>query len=371
MAKILVIEGDKATLLDKTKFIEEGKLQDYLENYPSLIPLGEIVEGVPDLLCIGREVGIPSGAIDLLFIDEDGLLTIVETKLAKNPEARRTVVGQIIEYASYICGWTADKVYEVANAYLKSERAPQKYKNLSLYEAIQKLSGISPEAEGEFSAENFSNSIERNLRSGKMRLLIAVDELVEPLRATITFLNKNSNFDILLLSVKNFEESKTRKVLIPTLFGPVKPPTPPMEIWTEPKFLKKVEECEKDVAETIKRLLEFAKSNGTAEWGRGKTRGSFTFVRFKNEARISIFTLLSDGEIWLNFGVMWNRVSKETLELFRAELNGIPNINIPGDAVTRGTFPSIKVKALIEPSNLDKFENAVLSLCQKIEAEEQ
>jgi len=109
MAKILIVEGDKATPLDQAKFTEEGKLQEYLEQYPSLIPLGDVVEGASVLLCIGREVGVPSGSIDLPFIDKDGVLTLVETKLAKNPEARRTVVGQVIEYASYIYGWTTEK----------------------------------------------------------------------------------------------------------------------------------------------------------------------------------------------------------------------------------------------------------------------
>ena len=119
MAKILLIDGENIKTLDKVRFTEEGKLQDYLEKYPSLIPLSEIVEGASDLLCIGREVGAGPGSVDLLFIDKDGLLTLVETKLVKNPEIRREVIGQIIEYASYVSQWTADKVYRVANEYLK------------------------------------------------------------------------------------------------------------------------------------------------------------------------------------------------------------------------------------------------------------
>lgn len=213
MAKILVIEGDKVTPLDKTKFTEEGKLQDYLEKYPSLIPLGEIVVGASDLLCIGREVSAGPGTIDLLFIDKDGLLTVVETKLAKNPEARRTVVGQIIEYASYVSQWPADDIERIANDYFKSDKVPEGYKDKTLYDAIRQL-GME-----ELSDEEIRASIENNLRNGKVRLVIAVDELVEPLRATVTFLNENSKFDILLLQVSNFEESKSRKVLIPSLFG--------------------------------------------------------------------------------------------------------------------------------------------------------
>ena len=115
MRKILVIEGDKATTLDEIEFIEEGKLQDYLEEYPNVIPLSEIVEGASDLVCIGREVGAGSGSIDLLCIDKDGLLTIIETKLRKNREARREVIGQIVEYASYVSQWAADDVFRIAN----------------------------------------------------------------------------------------------------------------------------------------------------------------------------------------------------------------------------------------------------------------
>ena len=63
MAKILLIDGENVKALDKIKFAEEGKLQDYLEEYPSLIPLAEIVEGASDLLCIGREVSAGPGAI--------------------------------------------------------------------------------------------------------------------------------------------------------------------------------------------------------------------------------------------------------------------------------------------------------------------
>ena len=364
MAKILVIEGDKATPLEETKFTLEGKLQDYLEEYPSLIPLGDVVEGASDLLCIGKEVGVSSGAIDLLFIDKDGVLTVVETKLAKNPEARRTVIGQIIEYASYIYDWTADKVYEIANDYLKSD----------LDEVMGKFVG------DEFSAEDFRNSIEQNLRKGKIRLLIAVDELVEPLRATITFLNRNSKFEILLLSLKSFEERKTtRKVLIPTLFGYI-PPTPTEEkrrYWTEAEFLKDVEDkkCEKEVADTIRKLLEFAKRDGKIKWGTGAVTGSFSFYELK--MGLSVFTVYSSGSMSLNPGWMiaWQKVKQKEkiLESFRAELNQIPGINtLPEGAFYQPdvSHPPQKVQFLTQGDNLERFEKAVRSLCQAIEAEE-
>ncbi|TET40272.1 MAG: hypothetical protein E3J66_07075 [Dehalococcoidia bacterium] len=361
MAKILVIEGDKATLLDKIKFTGEGKLQDYLEKYPSLIPLGEIVEGASDLLCIGREVGVPSGSIDLLFIDKDGLLTVVETKLARNPEARRTVIGQIIEYASYISKWTADDVYRVANGYLKS----------NLDEIIGERS------EQEFLAEDFRSNIEQNLKDGKIRCIIAVDELVEPLRATVSFLNSYSNFDILLLQVSSFEESKARTVLIPSLFGyatkTIKTDGPRRQ-WNEDTFFadleKRAEESEIDI---VRELYNFTKGNADkTSWGTGAFVGSFPFRKSRYGISVSIFTVQSDGWIWLNFGQMKGTNVKEgILESFRAKLNEIPGINIPEEVVSIGKFPGITTRVLTEAENLRNFQDAVMALCQQMESSEQ
>lgn len=355
MAKILLIEGENTKVVEKTKFTEEGKLQDYLEKYPPLIPLAEIVEGASDLLCIGREVGAGSGAVDLLFIDKDGLLTVVETKLAKNPEARRTVIGQIIEYASYISQWTVDDVYRIANEYLKS----------NLDEVMQKMS------EGEFSDDNFRSNIEQNLKSGKIRLIIAVDELIEPLRAMVTFLNSFSNFDILLLQVSSFEESKTRKVLIPSLFGYVTKPTGAgRKHWDSESFFTDIRErCEPKIIDTISELYEFTKSNADSiSWGTGALVGSFTFRKSRYGILTSIFTVYSDGSIQLDFGEMKGKeVKEEILQSFRAKLNEIAGINIPEEAVSVGKFPSMTAEILTEAKNLKDFQDAVSALCQQLE----
>ena len=41
MAKILTIDGENIKPLEKAKFNLESDLQDYLEKYPSIIPLDE------------------------------------------------------------------------------------------------------------------------------------------------------------------------------------------------------------------------------------------------------------------------------------------------------------------------------------------
>jgi hypothetical protein len=124
-------------------------------------------------------------------------------------------------------------------------------------------------------------------------------------------------------------------------------------------------------------LFEFAKSNGKVKWGTGPVRGSFTF--YEPKMGLSIFSVYANGDMSLNPGWMtaWKKVKQEEeiLESFAAELNQIPGINpLPEGAFYEpsygDTYRSQKVKFLTQGDNLDKFEKAVLSLCQKIEAEQ-
>ena len=56
---------------------------------------------------IRREMGVPSvdggsaqWSLDHLFLDQDGIPTIVEVKRASDTRIRREVVGQILDYAA-------------------------------------------------------------------------------------------------------------------------------------------------------------------------------------------------------------------------------------------------------------------------------
>jgi len=350
MAKILLIDGDYKTVIDKVKFTEEGKLQDYLEEYPTLIPLADIVEGASDLLCIGREVIAGPGFVDLLFIDKDGLLTVVETKLAKNPEARRTVIGQIIEYASYISQWTADDVYRIAGEYGKS----------NLDEVMGNMS------------EDFKSNIEQNLKNGKMRLIIAVDELIEPLRATVTFLNSHSNFDILLLQVSSFEESKTRKVLIPLLFGYAtkeggsQPPKPKIN---EEIFLARCREGgyerEEELYFKAKALKESRRANGDfINWG--VSGYSYNIAWKDNPAGVLIFCGYGNGRLSL-----WLYIIEKSAEVGQRYLENLRKIAVFGSKVDdyrKHKEPGFSTDELAE-ADIDAFISAIRELAMSLEAE--
>jgi len=66
----------------------EEQLQEFLFANPRSLPLDEIDNSFGPLIPICRELQTDAGPIDLLFANPSGLLTIVETKLYENGDAK-------------------------------------------------------------------------------------------------------------------------------------------------------------------------------------------------------------------------------------------------------------------------------------------
>jgi len=96
---------DKRVVLNGQE-INELWLQNLLDQVPGLLPVESIDERVmTPLFSLGTEISTPAGPIDNLFLSKNGYLVLVETKLWKNPEARRVAVAQILDYATHLRGW--------------------------------------------------------------------------------------------------------------------------------------------------------------------------------------------------------------------------------------------------------------------------
>jgi hypothetical protein len=64
-----------------------------------LLPIGAIEPALAGAISVCTELPTPSGFVDNLLATDRGDLAIVECKLWRDPQARREVIGQIIEYA--------------------------------------------------------------------------------------------------------------------------------------------------------------------------------------------------------------------------------------------------------------------------------
>jgi len=334
-----------------------------------LLPLREVEDNPPAMIAIGREVSVPSGAIDLLFLDASGRLTIVETKLARNPEARREVIGQIIEYASYVCQWDADQIERQANEYLSEKGANQ----APLYAALaSKMGGSDVPLEPDL----FRSKLEENLRKGSIRLVIAVDELVEPLRSTVTFLNSFSTFDLLILQLRDFALDTEKHVFIPSLFGYSKPAAvgaaAGRKAWTWEEFFADAEQrrSPEEVA-VIRALHDLAMTTGRAQLGTGTTTGSSTYrVSADGRRWCSLITVYNISGIQIAFGgLSWWGVPLEVradFRDFRERLNAIPGIRIPGDEVVLEKYPSIPFGPFVQADNFERLKEALLWLREEV-----
>jgi len=208
---IFLIREDKLVEMSEQSYDSEDKLQKLLADYPDLLAGGQINSESPRRwLLIKREMGLPSSdqgsnrwSIDLFLLDQDGIPTIVEVKRSNNPEIRRKVVGQMLDYAANaVVYWPVE--------HLKETFISENDKHEELLARF---------LEDEFTPKEFWEKVERNLQTGKVRMLFVADKIPPELRRIIEFLNEQMNSaEVLAVEIKQFVGSDM-KTLVPRVIG--------------------------------------------------------------------------------------------------------------------------------------------------------
>uniref|UniRef100_A0A7V4KBL8 DUF91 domain-containing protein n=1 Tax=Fervidobacterium pennivorans TaxID=93466 RepID=A0A7V4KBL8_FERPE len=332
----------------------ESELQKLLVESPSLITIDEIREGASPLVFAVSEFGLPgSGASDVLAFSPQGDIAIIECKLAANPEVKRKVIGQILEYAAYLWGMSYEEV----------DGRIQKLKGKSLADLVAEC------VAGEWDEEQFREGVKQTLEAGSFILIIVVDEINEELRRIIRYLNEcsKSAFSLHALEMKRFQIDQI-EILIPHLYGISTKPTVSKERgqWSEEEFFKVLEEKNTpNIVDLVRDLYDWSVRTADRVWfGTGREVGSFTFHYLKEGKTISVFTIYTNGKLTLNYGWMKTQLPKETLEGFHKKIHEIPSLQ--QIAADFSKWPSVKVDALIETENRENFKNAVLWLKTQI-----
>ncbi|WP_422485415.1 hypothetical protein [Gudongella sp. DL1XJH-153] len=188
------------------KLFQEDWLQKVIYDYPALLPAGDVESVFSPLISIGREISTNAGPIDNLFISPQGYLTIVETKLWRNPEARRVVVGQIVDYAKEVSKWSYEDLNSKVRAYSKST----KNQDLGVIDLIKESYNLDEEEESEL-----IDSITINMKRGKFLLLIVGDGIRESVEdmAEYLALTPQLHFTLALVELKVFDTGEGRLIL--------------------------------------------------------------------------------------------------------------------------------------------------------------
>ena len=111
----LVSKDDTQVPMRETLYEYEAELQELLANHPEL--LLSTADDAPALLLIKQEVGVPGDenegdnfSLDHLFLDGEGIPTLVEVKRTPTPVFGE-VIGQMLDYAANaVVYWSSDRL---------------------------------------------------------------------------------------------------------------------------------------------------------------------------------------------------------------------------------------------------------------------
>ena len=193
--------------LKQIKIGEEGHfnerwLQELIRDHPTLLPMSQVEPGLSQLHSVCLELPLRCGFLDNLFMTPEGDLVVAEVKLWKNPEMRRAVLAQTLDYAAALFDLTYDELEAAVNQAEVDSRC-------SLYERIN-CSDTIPEAE-------FVDAVCRNLRTGRIVVLVVGDGIREELETLSASLQSHAGFrfTFALVELSVFENADADLFVVP------------------------------------------------------------------------------------------------------------------------------------------------------------
>jgi len=340
-------KNKKWELVESNAYALEKELQELLADSPEIISMEEIRPGAGPLVAVVREFSLPVGYIDILAFTARGDIAIIECKLEKNPQAKREVIGQILDYSAHLWGMR----YEDLDGRIQSMT------NRSLADLVKEHAG-----DPDWNEEEFRANVSSALAEGNFILTIAVNEINEELHRIIRYVNSAGEpaFSFAALEMKRFNKSKV-EMLIPHVFGPVhatvaKPKSTTIQ-WNEASFFETLLVKDPSLEFVARQLLAWATPRVTRIWwGKGSQMGSFVPVYNHNGRDYKLFAVWTYGTVEIYFEHFQYKPPFDTkdkrLEIL-GKLNEIDGVDIRADAITRR--PSIKLSLLSEQKALEKF----------------
>lgn len=351
--------------MNESTYLTEDLLQKLLADYPSLISGSQINPERPRRwLLISREFGVPDEkdtgqrwSLDHLFIDQDGIPTLVEVKRSTDTRIRREVIGQIFDYAANaVSYWTIE---EIKYRFEESCRLINQDSSTVLNEFLQ----------DETDNSTFWEITKTNLKAGKIRLLIIADTIPKELQRIIEFLNEQMNpAEILGIEIKQFI-GQDLKTLVPRVIGQtsnaqtIKGRQKSDEgNWNEETFFAELAKLRGNTEkESAKKIFEWIKTKVNTIWYGVGRRGSLIPInKIKDrESYRFCFALWTDGSVEIQFQHMktrppFNNEGKRLALLDK--LNEINGVQIPKEKVS--ARPSFPISLLTDKNEMKKFIDA-------------
>ena len=159
----------------------EAFIQNLIHDHPALIPMAEIEPAFSPLIAVCKELPTAAGYLDNLWITPWGGLVLGEAKLVRNPQARREVVAQALDYARAVTNWSFDDLQDAVRKALKQP-------GFTLWSLVQDVADLDE--------QQFVDAVQRRLRSGSFLLLIIGDGIQEGVEALTAHLQLHAGLHV-------------------------------------------------------------------------------------------------------------------------------------------------------------------------------
>jgi len=201
----ILIKNNSVNILNRVNPFVEKDLQDIIFGHPECIPISDLDESYNPLIPVCKELSTNAGPLDIFMITPNGDLVVIETKLWANPESRRKVVAQILDYAKEMSKWSYSDLQREVNRNLKT-------KGNHLYDIV-----LNTSHDATLNETDFVDAVSRNLRNGKFMLIIAGDGIREGAKNLTEFINQagNLNFSLSMIELPIFETPNGETLILP------------------------------------------------------------------------------------------------------------------------------------------------------------
>lgn len=187
--------------------VDEATLQNLLFRFSQALPIQDIDPAYAGAVPVCQEPGTDAGYPDALYVNHLGRLTLAEFKLWRNPQARREVIGQILDYAKEIASWDYDNLqHRVSLATGKD-----------LYDLVrERHPGVDEAA--------FCDNVTRHLKRGEFLMLIVGDGIREDVEKIVDFLQGHGrlHFNLALVEAALWRDGARRLIVQPRLLARTK-----------------------------------------------------------------------------------------------------------------------------------------------------
>lgn len=356
---------DQKTLvpMQPTAFATEDDFQKLLADFPALLA-GEQIDGLAPRrwVLVSREKSIPDEedgggrwSLDHLFIDQDGIPTLVEVKRQSDTRLRREVVGQMLDYvANAVAYWPVEELRAEFEKRCETEKHDPD-------EELRTTLGLDGDPDA------FWQRVKTNLQAGRVRMLFVADRIPSELRRIVEFLNEQMDpAEVLALELRQYA-GQGLKTIVPMLFGQTqeaqvrKSATRPGRQWDEPSIYAEIERrFGPEQVKVAREIGSWINTHADRVWfGRGVQSGSMCAVFRSGNQDLYPLNLWTYGKVEVAFQTMqkhpFDDPALRTELLHR--LNEIEGVKLAPEAIA--LRPSIPLDILAKSDGLARLLNAM------------